>query len=223
MKKLIVLLFAFTVYSFVSVQAQPFEGKTVTQTTMVTDPSAPLTINEPTITTTWTKGSRSRMEIKSPLMGDIITITDYDKKESVTLLNMMGKKIALVSPLDEAQKLAADAGSPTLPKDMTCNETGKTKTILGYTCHEAQCTYSGKSGTIKQMSAWYCKDINTHSQQHNSFAGMPFEYSMKSRGMTMNVTTLEISKEPVSDDSFVIPQDYTISTPEEMMQNMHGK
>jgi hypothetical protein len=39
----------------------------------------------------------------------------------------------------------------------------------------------------------------------------------------MNVTTLEISKEPVSDDSFVIPQDYTISTPEEMMQNMHGK
>lgn len=223
MKKHFLLFLVLTVYSIVSAEAQQFEGKTVTQTVMIAEPNSPAKVLDPIMATTWVKGSRTRMEMKSPFMGLVVTLADYDKNESVTLIDMMGKKIALVSTLDDLNKMAGDQGAATLPQNMSCKDTGKTKNILGHTCHEVQCTYATKSGEESNMSAWYCKDIAINPKQYASFAGMPFEYSLRNGRMTMNVTTLEISREPVSDALFAIPEGYVVSTPEEMMKTMHGK
>jgi hypothetical protein len=223
MKKQFLLFLVLTIYSLLSVKAQQFEGKTVTQIVMVTDPNAPVSAKDPIKSTTWVKGSRTRTEMQSPFMGLIVTLADYDKNESVTLMDMMGKKIALVSTLDDLNKLAGDQGAAALPQNMSCKDTGKTKNILGYTCHEVQCTYATKSGEQSTMSAWYCKEIAINPKQYASFAGMPFEYSVQNGRMTMNVTTVEISLEPVSDSLFTIPEGYVVSTPEEMMKTMHGE
>lgn len=223
MKKQFLLFLVLTIYTLVTVKAQQFEGRTVTQTVMIAEPNAPAKVQDPIMATTWVKGSRTRMEMKSPFMGLVVTLADYDKNESVTLMDMMGKKIALVSTLDDLNKMAGDQGAATLPKNMSCKDTGKTKNILGHTCHEVQCTYAAKGGEESNMSAWYCKDIAIHPKQYAAFAGMPFEYSVRNGRMTMNVTTVEISREPVSDTLFAIPEGYVVSTPEEMMKTMHGK
>jgi GLPGLI family protein len=223
MKKHFLLFLVLNVYAIVSAEAQQFEGKTVTQTVMIAEPNSPAKAQDPIMATTWVKGSRTRMEMKSTFMGLVVTLADYDKNESVTLIDMMGKKIALVSTLDDLNKMAGDQGAATLPQNMSCKDTGKTKNILGHTCHEVQCTYAAKGGEESTMSAWYCKDIAINPKQYAAFAGMPFEYSVRNGRMTMNVTTVEISREPVSDTLFSIPEGYVVSTPEEMMKTMHGK
>jgi hypothetical protein len=49
------------------------------------------------------------------------------------------------------------------------------------------------------------------------------EYSMLMQGMTMKVLTVEIHKESVSEESFKIPDGYTLTTQEEMRKSMGGK
>ena len=166
--------------------------------------------------TCWVKDMHSRIETSSAFMGKMIIISDYNKKESITCMDMMGQKKAIVSSMNEQPTKSE------VPANITYKETGKTKTILGYTCHETVGTFTTKEGQSATMSLWYCKDIPNRNTQHPSLSGMPLEYTMMLQGMTMKISTVEISKEPVSDAMFVVPEGYVRTTQEEMKKAMGG-
>lgn len=206
--------------SITSSIAQSFEGRIVTTTEVVDAPAEMQSMKAmmETKMTTWMKGAKSRLETNSPFLGLSITLTDYDKKEVVTCMNMMGQKKAIVSSMDEAA-----SSQPTMPTNLEYKETGKTKTICGYTCHETIGTYTTQEGEKLTMSVWYCKTIPNRNIQYGSLSGLPMEYTMSMQGMTMKITTIEVHKESVSDDMFVIPEGYTRTTQEEMRKSMGGK
>jgi GLPGLI family protein len=198
--------------------AQSFEGKTVMKTEVVDAPAEMQSMKAmmETTMTTWTKGNKSRMETTTPFTGQMITITDYDKNESVTCMDMMGQKKAIVSSIDQA------TGAPAMPANLEYKETGNTKQILGRTCHEGVGTVKTNDSKKITMSVWYCKDIPYKNTQYPSFSGMPMEYTILAQGITMKVSTIEIEEMKVSDDKFVVPAGYVRTTQEEMKKAMGG-
>jgi GLPGLI family protein len=203
-----------------SALAQSFEGKITVQSKILDAPAEMESMKSmmETTMTSWMKGSKSRMETSSPFMGKTITISDFDKKETVTCVDMMGQKRAIIGKMGDATQGKQQA----MKADIQYKETGKTKTILGYTCHEALGTYQSPEGKQLQMSVWYSKELPNRNTEYHTLSGMPLEYSMQMQGMTMQMTTTSITPESVSDEMFVIPAGYTPTTQEEMMKNAHG-
>lgn len=46
------------------------------------------------------------------------------------------------------------------------------------------------------------------------------EYVMNQNGMKINLTATKVSREPLSDDKFAIPEGYTETTLEELQKSM---
>ena len=199
--------------------AQSFEGKTVMKTEVLDAPAEMQKMKSmlETTMTTWVKGNKSRMEANTPFIGQIVTITDYDKNESVTCMDLMGQKKAIVNSTDQS------TGAPAMPANVDYKETGKTKLILGRTCHEGVGTYKNSEGKSMTLSIWYCKEIPYRNNQYPSLSGMPMEYTMLSQGMTMKVTAIEIEQVAVADAMFVVPAGYERTTAEEMKRAMGGR
>jgi GLPGLI family protein len=202
-----------------SISGQSFEGKTIMKTEVVDAPAEMQKMKSmmETTMTTWVKGDKSRMETSAPYVGQIVTITDYGKNESVTCMDMMGQKKAIVSSIDQGN------GAPAMPTDIAYKETGNTKKILGRTCHEGVGSYQAADGKTMTMSMWYCKEIPYKNTQYPSLSGMPLEYTIYSNGISMKVTTVEIEEVPVDDAKFIIPSGYERTTPEAMKRAMGGK
>jgi GLPGLI family protein len=219
MKTIFTLVFTLFAAIATNLYSQSFEGRIVTKTEVVDAPQEMQSAKSmmETTMTTYIKDAHSRMETTSTFMGKMIVISDYAKKEIVSCMDMMGQKKAIVSSMSEP------VGKTEIPADMTFKETGKTKNILGYTCHEGTGTYVAKDGKSATMNIWYCKDIPNRNTQYPALSGMPMEYSMMMQGMTMKISTIEINKESVPDSMFIIPEGYVLTTQEEMMKSMGGK
>ena len=219
MKRIHALLFLCLVLVDYVGTAQSFEGKTVMKTEVLDAPAEMQKMKSmmETTMTTWVKGNKSRMEANTPFIGQIVTITDYDKNESVTCMDMMGQKKAIVSSLDQSSVGTA------MPTNVDYKETGKTKTILGRICHEGVGSFTNTEGKSMTMSIWYCKEIPYKNAQYPSLSGMPLEYTLFSQGMTMRVSAIEIEPMTVADDMFVVPSGYEKTTPEEMKRAMGGR
>ena len=220
MKKAIILTTILLLAAVVPSVAQSFEGKIIVQSKVTDAPpemQAMKSMVESTMTT-WVKGNKSRMETSNPFTGELISITDYDKKESVTCMNLMGQKKAVVSPLGET----AMSQPSSVPANFNYKDTGNTKIILGYTCHEALASYTGADGKPMSMSIWFTKELPNRNAQYPGLSGMPMEYSMHVQGMTLTMLTTAIEKLSVSDDKFNIPDGYVLTTQEEMQKGMSG-
>ena len=210
MKKAIILTTILLLAAVVPSVAQSFEGKIIVQSKVTDAPpemQAMKSMVESTMTT-WVKGNKSRMETSNPFTGELISITDYDKKESVTCMNLMGQKKAVVSPLGET----AMSQPSSVPANFNYKDTG----------HEALASYTGADGKPMSMSIWFTKELPNRNAQYPGLSGMPMEYSMHVQGMTLTMLTTAIEKLSVSDDKFNIPDGYVLTTQEEMQKGMSG-
>lgn len=201
------------------VSAQTFEGKITVKTEVLDAPAEMASMKsmlESTVTT-YIKDTRSRMESSSPFMGEMIVLTDYEKKESITCMSFMGQKKAIVSPLGEPT-----TGAIQMPTDFDYRETGNTKTILGYTCNETIATYNAEDGKPMEMSIWYTKALPNRNVQYVGLTGMPLEYTIHAMGLTMKMLTTGIESQSVANDKFDLPNGYVLTTQEEMQRSMNG-
>ncbi len=220
MKKLFISMITLTCLILTNASfAQTFEGKInmkMEATNLSPEMEAMKSMFESDITT-YTKGDKSRTEMKNPMTGNMFVITDMTKKEVVTCMDMMGHKTAIVTSMDEyiEQQQGKDMEKPEF------THTNETKMVAGHKCYKSIMKLKHEKETI-EMEIWCAKDIVNTNAQFNEMPGMPLEYSVDAKEFTMHFFATAISKEKVDDKMFEIPADFTRTTTEEFQKKMTG-
>lgn len=189
-------------------QAQ-FEGKIVTKIEVVSASADSKDVAKMLgdKMTTFVKGSKSRMEQKTPI-GNNIIISDTVKKESVLLLDLMGKKIALVTkdePLDLEKNESDFKDKVTI--------TNETKMILGHSCKKAVILLSEEKGSAE---VWFSTDYPNFNSDYPELMGLPLEYTVIAEDLVMKFLVIEITPSTLDSALFEIPAGYEIRSQEEL-------
>lgn len=172
------------------------------------DPTAAAMMEDMTMVLAF-QGDKARVEMGMQMM-DMRMVYDQEKKYAVTLMNMMGQGTAQIYEGEAFDNMQAENEAPQPPK---VRETGKTKTIAGYTCRQAFLT---QPGDTEESEIWYAPDIlvDNNSTEYNiaNLPGFPLEMTMKQQGMMMQMNAVEVSTEVPAEDYFSldIPEGYVI-------------
>lgn len=213
MKKIIVVLVVVLIPVFISGFTPPkeFTGTIVYNISYDTEKMDPqMAAYLPKTMKMTVKAPMSRMEM-SMGMGKNITIFDSDTRAGVSLVDMMGMKIAVKTTAEDMEKEIQEAG------DVEVIKLDDTKEILGYTCKKAIVKVKGSS----ELTVYYTDEIDTGIDNSSNvifrdIEGMMLEFEMDQDGLQMHFVAVNIDKKKVSDDLFEIPEGYEEMTKEEM-------
>jgi len=164
------------------------------------------------------KGSNTRNETVSA-RGNRVIISNFDKKFTVSLTDINGKKLAIMKTLDDINKDNDKRAKPTIQL------TSETKVIAGYKCKKAVVTIE-RNGDKSSLEIWYTnelggKELNFGNPDYKEIDGMLMEYSIDRRSFTMKYSVSKIEKKSVAASLFEIPSGYTVTTEAEM-RSMQG-
>lgn len=224
MKKIIipvVLMFflPFFIPTITAAAPKPFEGVI---TYKITYPDSKFTESQlamfPKLVTVSVKGTKSRTEMQMNGMSTV-EIKDYSEKSSVTLLDIMGQKLAI-------KKTSADIEKEMKSDATTSVElTSETKVIAGYMCKKAVITIND-DGKKSVFEAYFTEElggnnINFDNPVFKDIKGVMLEFSLRENEMNMLFTATSVDKKGISSKEFEIPSDYKPTTLDEM-KNMFG-
>jgi GLPGLI family protein len=167
--------------------------------------------------TVYFKDGKSRGEMDM-MGGKVVSITDSKEGETVTCMDIMGKKQAIKTTREDADKEREKMG------EYDVKITDETKDIAGYKCKQAIITFKDKKDS-NPVEIWFTNELEASNSAKYSWKGIDgymMEFSVDQRGMGMTFTCTDVKKESVSDDMFKIPEGYTIMTQEEMMKQYGG-
>ena len=210
MKKIFLLGLTIMLSVTLSAQEKFTEGKITMTQTFKTDNQQMKDIlqqmmgDEGMQTISYVKGNKSRTDIRNPMSGDIVTISDMEAKQVLMLMDspMLGRKYSLTSISKEEEEKIKD--------NINIIEGTKTKTILGYECKEHTVTID-QDGVKMDMIMYITDKIVPAVSQQTAMLGeklkgfpMYMEMKMNQQGMAMTIITevTELNKETVSDDKF---------------------
>lgn len=167
--------------------------------------------------TVYFKDDHSRGEMDM-MGGQVVTITDGKAGETISCMDLMGKKQAIKTTREDAEKEKEKMG------DYEVKVTDDTKDIAGYKCKKALVTYKDKPDAAP-LEVWFTNEIEASNSQKYAWKGIDgfmMEFSVEQRGMGMKFSCTEVKKQKVDDDMFKIPEGYTVMTQEEMMKQYGG-
>ncbi len=167
-------------------------------------------------TVTYIKAEKCRVDMNMPMQSSSY-IMDKKNKNTVTLMDIMGKKFMI--KMTDADLKKEEESTP----ETTIKYTNATKVIAGYNCKSADVTVKLKDGKSKTVSLFYTEDIPTNDIKpvYKGLKGFPLEYTVNQKGMEMKFTAKSISKSTVADSKFDIPTTgYTVTTMEGLQQAM---
>lgn len=213
MKKIVIFVVAFSI-SFLTLAQEKFTNGIISskQTISSDNPQAntQFALMGDIETTTFIKGVKSRSELSNPLTGDIVTISDMNKKEMLMLMDSpnIGKKY-VNQKLDFTEEVL---------NSINLIEGSETKTILGYKCKQYTVTVN-QEGIEMEMVLFTTEEIPPVISQQTAVLGDKLKgfplfmtIEMNQQGTKMKITTevTEIKKEEVSDDKFnmIAPEGY---------------
>ena len=214
MKRIIMLAMLFIFSITAMAQEKITEGIVTSKMTYTTDDEAmkmQLAMVGDIVSTIYFKDTKSRTEISNNTTGDIIVISDSDKMETLTLMDVpgLGKKFM-------SQKVEV---SEDMLKDVKVEEGTKTKTILGYECKEQIVTTNKDGNEVKMVLFTTDKIVPVMNQQTaqfgNKIEGFPmYSEIMVNQGgkeMTIIMEVTELKDEKVDDTKFSMtpPEGYT--------------
>lgn len=165
-------------------------------------------------TVMYIKDDRCRVDMTMP-MQSTSTIVDNKNKNSVTLMDIMGRKF-LIRMKEADIKKEEDSAPETIIK-----YTDETKVIAGYKCKKAEITIKGKQE--KAIDVYYTDEIQSNDIKpvYKGLKGFPLEYLVNQGGMEMKFTAKSISKETIADSKFEIPKEgYSETTVEELQKTV---
>ena len=173
----------------------------------------------PKTSTLYVKGTSTRNETMTPV-GNVVVVTNYDNKFSVSLLDMMGKKMAIKKTLEEINKELSNQPKPTVKLS------GDTKEIAGYKCKKAMMTVS-KNGSESTYEIWYTnelggKETNFGNPLYQDIDGMLMEFTFQERSVNMKYTVTKVEPKTLPDTYFEIPSDYQLTTEAELRSLFGG-
>ncbi len=173
----------------------------------------------PKSATLYVKGTSTRNETMTP-MGNVVVVNNIDKKFSATLLNMMGKKMAIKKSMDEISKEISNQTKPGIKL------TDETREIAGYKCKKAILTVSA-NGSQTNYEIWYSdelggKETNFGNPIYQDIEGMLMEFSLRERSVSMKYTVTKVESKTLADTYFEIPADYQLTTEAELRSMFGG-
>ena len=149
-------------------------------------------------TTIYLKGTMSRSEMVSALFSST-TIHDSKTGSAVVLREVSGQKLLIRMSDSEWQKKNARYDG------ITFNNTGDTKEIAGYKCVKAEAKMSDGSS----FYVYYTTDIVPENREYDyhfrSLNGLPLEYELTQRNLTIRYTVSKINMNPVPASKFDVP------------------
>jgi hypothetical protein len=199
---------------------KPFEGVI---TYKITYPDSKFTEAQlamfPKVLTVAIKGTKSRTEIGTG-MGNQVSITDYEAKTKIALIDMMGQKYALKSTSEDIEK--ENSKSP----KATVEITAETKVIAGYNCKKAVVT-SDDDGVKTTYDVYFTNELggkgtNFDNPLYKDIDGVLMEFSMKTPQISMVFSATGVEKKTVSSKEFDIPAEYKLTTEEELKSKFGG-
>ena len=163
------------------------------------------------------QGRAARVETNMMAGMSTVAISNDDTEETVVLMNMMGRKMAMEPSKnveDEAEKANVDI-----------KKTGKSKEVAGYSCQELIVTpEEGEPVTL-----WVTEKIAPNSAgtdfSFKGVKGFPLEMTINQEGNIVKMVAQKVSTEKMDASLFSteIPDGYKVMTEEEMMQMGGGK
>ena len=161
------------------------------------------------------KNEKSRIEMNAGPFGKNITITDKLKKQTTILINIYGKKFALIKSDSEMAEVKKSMITDTTKANIKIELTNETKKIAGYTCQQAFIVKTIK-GTTTKNECWYSKDIppyNTEGDEaFKQIDGFLMQYDIKNPDMEMRMKVKIVFANPIEDSYFEIPKGYQVVT-----------
>jgi GLPGLI family protein len=211
---LMVVVFAFTSTN----QAQtpkPFKGIVTFTISYTGNIDAAALVQQPKIATVSIMGNLQKMELSfGPVT--LAEVSNGDKKEVITLLDIMGEKKYYKSDQTEIEADIAEKGTPVI------RYIDETKTIAGYVCKKAECITKDADGNDKVSVVYYTEELGgealNYGSTFNGLKGFPLEYVITQKEIVTTFSASEVKKGKVKDTDFMIPTDYVELTPEEKAQ-----
>jgi GLPGLI family protein len=149
-------------------------------------------------TTIYLKGHQSRSEMVSALFSSS-TVHDVRTGTAVVLREVSGQKLLVRMTANDWQEKNARY------KGITFKNTGETKEIAGYKCFKSEATMADGSKFI----VWYTPDIIPENKEYDyhfkNLEGLPLEYELTQRNLTIRYTVSKINLNPVPASKFDIP------------------
>lgn len=158
------------------------------------------------------KPNMTALDMEMGMFMKIATVSDAKKGKTLTLMDIMGQKIAVRN---------AEADAP--KKNETVEKTSETKTILGYNCVK----YRIIDESDNMVTMWVTEEILVNPEGQTIFRkdikGTPLAFSTIQNGIKMNfeVTKIE-TKANKNKFSMKIPAGYEEKTAEELKAQAAG-
>lgn len=155
------------------------------------------------------------------MMGDQITIYNGESKTLVNLIEIMGQKIAINKSSKEIEI------ERNKYKNLIINLSTETKEIAGYLCKKAEVEVNAADfDGLSKFSIFYTEElgnlgINYSDALFNKIKGVMLQYEIKTKGLMMKFSAIDIKATEISDEEFKIPAEYKEMTKEEL-NNLFG-
>jgi GLPGLI family protein len=188
------------------VSTSVFSQKKISELTLVYDARVTTGNTEPKMadafdgatTTIYLKGNLSRSEMVSALFSST-TIHDAKTGTAVVLREVSGQKLLIrMSSKDWQEKNDRYEG-------ITFTNSKETKDIAGYKCVKAVAKMSDGSA----FTVYYTPDIVPENKEYDyhfkNLNGLPLEYELTQRNLTIKYTVSKINLNPVPASKFDIP------------------
>lgn len=202
--------------SLAPVSAQSFEG--VIQYTISYE-NLPAEMEEyksmlPSEATSTIKDHMFKMEQPLSMGMKQVTIMDNEAESGVLLMDMMGKKNAIVLDKESREKFEQDQPDPEF------EYFDESKKIAGYDCKKAIMKMSNGQNEV-ELEVFYTEDIaGSGINQMRGLKGFPLQYSTAMGQFIMTLTAESVDEKKVSDEAFTIPEGYEHITFEEFQKTM---
>ncbi len=182
-------------------------------TASVVDVNNPLASMAPSKMLIKFKNNKTCVEINAGMgLFNTSYISNPETKTLVQVVKLLNKKFWTMENENELKKEIADYKIKITP-------TEETKVIAGYKCKKAKVSYLDEDST-STFDIYYTKDINIQNFNFaNPFApidGVLLQYQVKRFGIEMKFVATKITKEPVDDATFQVPDDYKKISMKEM-------
>ncbi len=203
MKKFQVVCTAFLIFSVSVVTAQ----KKISELTLVYEASITTGSKEPKLadafdgatTSVYIKGPMSRSEMVSAL-ASFTTIHDATNGSSVILQEVSGQKLLIrMSAENWNDKNRRYEG-------ITFTNTGETKTIAGYKCTKANAKMKDGAAFSVFFTTEIIPENSEYNYQFKNLNGLPLEYELTQKNLTIKYTVTTINLNPVPASKFDIPK-----------------
>lgn len=221
-KKSLVLLTAITLWLATSAQHTIKEGKVLYS---ISYQNLPLELRKnehmlPHDASFYFKGENTRMEMGVMGMGKNTTIYRGDSAKNIVLLNLKGRKYALVKSDSEMVEVKKSL----TPNDSDYSFLGVTildefKKIANLNCQKALIKRKIR-GQIIENECWFTREIPPYNTKNDSnlskIPGFLMQYMMVENGVSMTMTVKLVMPSPIENNMFEIPVGYQIVTEKDL-------